>query len=496
MSRAGWLKALPLFGFSAVEISVAFIRALVLTRFLGPYEFGFASAISLAFATAILVTDLAIYRFVLSTRRTEFSEVMASAHAIMIVRGILIALCILIVAYPLACTLSNCAGWTSFAWLAPIMVIASLEHLEMRVGERDYRYWPQFVASIVSHGLGLIALIWTAYTTKSHFAFLAYLFVQVSAFVLLSHLLAANRYSVQFRSPYCRKILAFGLPLIANGVALAIIGQGDRFMVGALLGLEILAAYTVLFLAATLPISALLRILNPVLFAGLHNARDKSSQLNSRLQLFSRGIPVLAGCYALGVIGFLQIILPIVFGPQYTASNNVAALLSLIVFFRIARAEPHTSILLFTHKTGKLAAANMSLVVGLITATALVLFYRSIESVLIGSLLGEVTGLCVTIYMTRKTLKRVRADYYASLSVMLSIVLTVCIVAIDSPFTNDLFMRSAIISALLLLVLLGAAMFLSPLYRKAYKAGTLEISAPGISNLSSGLADGSDTSWH
>src|SRR5262249_16745115 len=152
--------------------------------------------------------------------------------------------------------------------------------------------WPQLVASLASHGSGIIALFVAAYTTKSHFAFVAYLFVQAIVYMLASHVLASNHYSVKIKTPFLRKGFAFGFPLMINGAGLAIAAQGDRLMVGLLLGLPFLGQYAVLTLAALIPISGLFRILGPILFAGLHNADVEKGTYDARLQLFSRALPI------------------------------------------------------------------------------------------------------------------------------------------------------------------------------------------------------------
>src|ERR1700682_1313813 len=113
------LKALPLFGFSFTEISVAFVRMFILTHILGPYEFGFAAAISATYATIEQIADMAIFRFVSSSPRSLHSEAIAAAHALTILRGFFLASCILIFSYSIACALAGCNEWPSFAWLAP-----------------------------------------------------------------------------------------------------------------------------------------------------------------------------------------------------------------------------------------------------------------------------------------------------------------------------------------------------------------------------------------
>jgi O-antigen/teichoic acid export membrane protein len=470
MRPLAWLKALPLVGFSFVEIGVAFVRMIILTHILGPYEFGFSVAISAAYATIEQIADLAIYRFVASNPRSAYEEAIAGAHALNILRGFFLACGVLIVSYPLGCTLASCNDWPSFAWLAPVVLIRSCEHLEIRIRERDYRYWPQLTASIASHGAGLAAMTITAYETGSHYAFIAYLLVQAAIYVLASHLLAVSKYQVKLRTPYLQKAFAFGFPLMVNGIGLAVILQGDRLMVGALMGLPALGLYAVLILASTVPISGLFRILGPIQFAAFHNAPPESPAYGARIKLFSRALPMVAACYALGLVVFLKPIVPLIFGARYAISDPLPLLVGLVAFLRIARTEPHTSLLLQTQKTRKLAIASLSPGIGLLCATVLVLLHPSIESVLMGAIIGESIGLGVIFFMTRKILASAAAGYIVSVFAALAVVLLVYAAILITRSEDILFNRAVIAGGFFILILVGAAIFLPRPLRAAYGA--------------------------
>jgi O-antigen/teichoic acid export membrane protein len=464
------LKALPLFGLSFVDIGVAFVRMFILTHILGSYEFGFAAAISATYATVEQIADMAIYRFVSSSPRFLHSEAIAAAHALTILRGLFLAGCILVFSYPISCTLAGCGNWPSFAWLAPVTLIKSFEHLDIRVGERDYRYWPQLLASLASHGLGIVSLIIVGYESGSHYALIAYLLVQAAVYVVASHLLASHPYRVKWKTPHLRKAFAFGLPLLLNGAGLAIVGQGDRLMVGALLGLPTLGPYAVTVLAGLLPISGILRILGPLFFAGLHNSRIGSAEYIARLRLFSRMVPMIAGGYALALIALLKTIVPFVFGTRFVMSDLAALLIALIAFIRIVRIEPQTSLLLNTQKTRELALANLSPLIGLIIATTLVLIHPSIEAVLTGVLVGEIAGLFAMGFVTRDLLKPVIIDYGISVSAMILVVVGAGGLALLLQGGDNLLIRIAIAGGSCILILAVACMFLPRIYRNAYIA--------------------------
>ena len=147
-------KALPLFLLSAIEIVVPFVRSIILTHFLVPYEFGFASALAATYSTFEQITDIAVSRFVSSAPGSAYVETVDAAHAMALLRGFCVAALLFLASPTVSCTLATCGDWPSFAWLAAVTVIGSFVHFEISVVQRDYRYWPQLVALATSYGCG------------------------------------------------------------------------------------------------------------------------------------------------------------------------------------------------------------------------------------------------------------------------------------------------------------------------------------------------------
>ncbi len=469
MKLAITLKALPLFMATFFETAVPFVRTLILTHLLAPYEFGFASALAATSATFSQITDIAIYSFVSSSPRSVYAEAIAGAHAVSIMRGFCVGGLLLLASRPVACMFGTCDDWSSFVWLAPLMIIGSFEHFETRVaGQRDYRYWPTLIASLVSQCCGLAALTLIAYKFENHYAYIAYLMIQSLVYVLASHLLASSLYRVNRRTPFVRKVLSFGFPLMLSGIGLAIMSQGDRWIVGSLMGLPFLGLYAVVTLVAYIPLSGVFRINGAILFAGLHNANIETGQYDARLKLYCRAIPVIAGGYALGLLAFYDLVVPAVFGHRYVISDSAIFLLALIVFIRVIRSDPQQILLLLTQNTRKLAILGQAPFIGLFATAGLALIHPTLEFILVGSLVGEIAALCVVEYLSRPLLKSAIFDHIFSGLTMFSIVITAGILLFSLQSSAFFATRIAIVGGFLILMLAYAGLSCSGLYQKAY----------------------------
>src|SRR5271165_1113831 len=392
-------RTLPLVLVSAMDIGVPFIRMLALSHVLGLTQLGLASLLAAAVATYEQVTEIAVYRYVLSSPREVFQDALAAAHALAVTRGLIVAGVALALAYPMALIFNSGEDWGSFAMLGLIIFIRPFEHLEPRIAERDYNYAIQMKVALIAYSLSLSALAVSLMIAPSHVAIIASLLGQAIGQVVGSHWLSKEPYRLRFRSPEYIKAFKFGYPLIADGIGVAVSGQADRFLVGGMLGLPALAVYSVLLLAALVPITMVQRILNTVTVAMLINAGEKSALL-ARMKLAGRIAPLVAGAYAVGVATLLNIVVPIVFGPKFVASRWMVALLAMSVFIRIVRFEPGNSILLYRGKTKRLALTNLVALSSVVLAYFFIRIWGNTEAAVLGRMGSDFLALLAMLYVT------------------------------------------------------------------------------------------------
>ena len=426
-------------GYSLVLVTAAdsgtpFIRMLLLSHGLSLRELGFASALTATYSAFEVMTDFAIYRFVFSQPREHYEEALASAHALSILRGTVVG-ALAVAASPLiAAGLSLSADWPSFALLGPIILIRSMENLAPRVAERDYRYGVQLRVSLTGNILGLVALATALHFVRDHRVLLASLFAQTIGLVVASHALADTPYRLRLRSQFFGGAFRFGYPLMVNGFGLAISGQGDRFIVGSMLGLPALGVYSVATLVTTVPVGMLARMGHTVLLAALYNSERVSNSLYlARVRLAARVAPLFYGIVGLGVLTLMNIVVPLVFGRNFVLSREAVALLALGTFFRFARGEPVTAMLMNQGRTRRLAAANLSSVSTLLFEVVAILVRSSLEAVFVGRLLGELLATAVTLAVTRDQFRAALRDFAMGMGVAVGVLGGAIVLTFTTP---------------------------------------------------------------
>ncbi len=254
------------------------------------------------YGTVEQVSDIAIYRFVFSAEREKYQEILASAHALSVVRGVIVGSIAAAMSPLVAWAFSLTPDWPSFAALGGVTLIGSFEHLGPKVAERNYEYKSQLYVVSVSNGLGLLAIVTASILLRNHYAIIISLFAQIVGLVVASHIFAETRYRLEFRSPQFLRAIQYGYPLIVNGLGLAVTSQGDRFLVGMMLGLPALGIYSIALLTVIVPISMLFRIMGTLNLGRFHNAVAEGSSLDDRLRVSARFSPMAATIYAMGVI--------------------------------------------------------------------------------------------------------------------------------------------------------------------------------------------------
>jgi O-antigen/teichoic acid export membrane protein len=392
----------PLMMISAIESGTPFLRMVVLTHFLPLKEVGFVSVLTAFVAFLELSTDLAIYRFVYSIPKERFEEALASAHALAIVRGFVVCLLALCAAPFVASALSLGEYWTSFALLAPTILLRSFESLATRVAERDFQYWPQVKAAGWSFACALVVLFAVALITRNHLAIIASVYAQTISAFFTTRRFANVPYRVDFRSPLFKAAFKFGYPLVINGLGLSIAQQADRFIVAGFFNLQTVAVYSVVVLATTVPINLINRTLATTVLARVYHASSFGPWLSQEVRLASTLFAVVGALYASAVILMINYAVTLVFGAKFHVDNSSVILLGLAAFVRFVRLEPFTTVMLNSGRTKRLAISNVLVASSLAYMVLFSFFDRSINAVLTARLLGEVTGLAAAIYLTRR----------------------------------------------------------------------------------------------
>jgi O-antigen/teichoic acid export membrane protein len=376
------------------DFGLRFLRTVILSHLLTPNDLGAAIALATILSSCEMMTDVGINPFVMLYTGASRAQAVAAAHHIAIVRGLVLGTGIALFSPWLALLFGAAGHAENIAWLGIVPLVRGFRNLRTIQISQEYRYGPDTICTIVSQIAALAALAPAMRWFADERVLLASFVVEGVIYVLLSHLLVKREPVAKVDPAMRRAALAFGLPLMFNGVGLMILIHLDRAIVANLFDLATLAHYSLLLNLAVIPISPILYIAGKIGMPPLlHSQADPAVSRQVSL-IVAVGHFVTAAAYAIFLGSFLEELVPLIYGAQYAATPALCALASAVAFFRIARNGP-TTILVTRSQTWRLTAGNVVTGIGLLAGWLLGVWLRRAEGVLIGLLIGDLLSFCV-----------------------------------------------------------------------------------------------------
>jgi O-antigen/teichoic acid export membrane protein len=137
-----------------------------------------------------------------------------------------------------------------------------------------------------------------------------------------------------------KRFIAFGWPLLLNGVLMFGIFQGDRVIVGSHYTMATLGAYAVAFGLAMAPTVMLARVNAALFLPALSQCQDDPARFAARYQRAALALSVMAGLLAGGFILAGPALVVLLYGEAYAAAAGVIGWLGAMQAVRLMRAAP------------------------------------------------------------------------------------------------------------------------------------------------------------
>ena len=132
-----------------------------------------------------------------------------------------------------------------------------------------------------------------------------------------------------------RRIVTFGTQVTAERILWFIYTQADIFLIGRVLGKELLGYYSVAIHLASLPMTKLGAIVNEVSFAGFSRIQSKSEELKQQFLKATLAIAFFAFPVFFGISATAPEIVGAILGETWTISAVPLQILSLVIPFRM-----------------------------------------------------------------------------------------------------------------------------------------------------------------
>lgn len=319
----------------AGRISERFIRFgvnVILARLLSPDDFGTFAAILLPLVALDSITHLACGPFIIQSKRGRRSEHLSTVWLYGVLRGLVLALAVLVLA-PFMAAYFERPELTQFFMVAAIQpLLAGAFSPGLFLFERDLQYARVAMNRLVGTTLGAAISLFLAWNDPTPWALLVGQLVGVGMITVGSWFLAPIRPSLVIDSESWQELMAFARGAIGTSVLIMLVSQAPAVLLGRMDSLAALGTFTLAYRLAELPVYLTLTVVGAVLVPAYSRIQNDRALLRSSwLQAWT-----LIGMYALPIsisIAWMGDSLPrVVWGDQFVPGSGLMPLLSLIGF--------------------------------------------------------------------------------------------------------------------------------------------------------------------
>ena len=397
-------------GFSQAFVQgCSFIRNVIVARLISPEDFGIAATFAMTFFLLEMISNLAADVLLVQAPDGDQPEFQKSAQALHAFRGTVNAAIIFVLAGPIANLFGVPQARWAFHCLALLPLCKALNHLDNNRLQREMNFGPQIASDIGSNLLVTLLALPLGLWLRDYSLMLWLLIAQVASFMILSHLMAKRRYAWAWHADYVKRIVAFGWPLLINGLLMYVIFQGDRFIIGAskrlfahsTYTLTDLGIYSVAFGLTMAPTMLVANVSTQLFLPLLSRAQEMKEQFERRYAGCSELMSLVAAAIAIPFILAGGWAVTLVYGAKYAAAAGFIGWLGAMWALRILRVAP-TLAAMARGDTRNSMVSNMARTIALAGILFVAATGRPLVWVAICGFVGELLALTVCLWRLQR----------------------------------------------------------------------------------------------
>lgn len=396
--------ALLILSGNATASLLLLVRNLIVARLIPVEDYGIAATFAVVMAMVEMASAFGLQQQIVQSKDGDDPRFQAALQAFQVLRGVAAGIVLFLIADPIARFLGIPDMIWGYQLLAVVPVIRAFEHFDIHRLNRQMRFWPMLLTGAVPALLSLL-MVWPLAAWLGDWRVMLYVILaQMSLAAITSHLVAERPYRLILDRAIMGGSLRFGWPILVNSVLLFLVFQGDKLIVGRVLGMETLAIFAMgmtLTLTPTMIIAkSAQNFFLPQLGIAAGTARFPEIADRTLQMVTAAALVFLVMILLLGGL-FIHILL----GAKY------AALIPLLIWFaigqtlRVIKAGPAIVALALGHTSNAMIANILRvLVLPLIWIVAVQTGF--LLHILVVVVIGEAVSVLASFYLLAVTSKR------------------------------------------------------------------------------------------
>jgi O-antigen/teichoic acid export membrane protein len=306
------------FGTHLASQAIRMLSNLALTRLLAPDAFGVMLIASAVWAGLTLMSDFGFRQVVVRSKNADDPEFLNTVWTLQIAQGAMIAMLLLVSAallgfaagrgwVPTGSTLASESLPGAIAGLSVAALLSSAQSTKLDLAGRRLDLFRVALIEIGSQVLALVITLWSASRGGGVAALIAGACVAAGTRSAASHLLLSgpsNRFA--YSASAAQEIFGFGRWIVLTSCAGFLVTNGDRLMLGALVGSTEMGHYAIAALLALTAHDLVSKLVSRIAYPALssayaagssefHRAYDRARSLIDLACLTSAGIVITCG---------------------------------------------------------------------------------------------------------------------------------------------------------------------------------------------------------
>lgn len=329
------IKGISWIGFFRIATrGISYVRIAILARILTPSQFGAADIVLIVLSITEIFTETGINIFLIQ-QKEKIDKYINTAWVVSILRGILIALIILISASSIAQFFNSQLAYNLLITSIFVPILRGFINPSVVWFVKDLQFRKEFYYRTSIFFIESVTSVFFVFILQSPIAIIYGLIFGALFEIIFSFLIAKPRPRFRFEGELFRQVVSRGKWLTATGIFNYIYHNGDNIIIGKLLGTGALGLYQRAYSISMLPITEVLDTFGKVtlpVFVKMSDDIPRLKRAYFRSVLLISVIVVPAGAL---IFMFPQLVINIVLGQQWI---KAAPALQVLTIFGVIRA--------------------------------------------------------------------------------------------------------------------------------------------------------------
>lgn len=291
-------------------------RSIVLARLLSPEMFGLMGLAGIAIRTLETVTRPGVAQALIA-RQKAFDEAAATAFTMLVLRGVLLAGLLALVAPWVSAFYAEPELERMLQALSAVFVLGGFVNIHTIARQKELDFRRLTYLGTTTNVLGTVATIAAAFWLRSVWALVIGQLVTAAFNAILSYAFIGGRPRFAWDAASARELFAYGKFITGSSIILFVATEIDSAVIGKLLGVEQLGFYTLAFTIANIPTANLSKMAAGIMMPAYSKLQSDRAAL-SRAFLRTQSLVMLAVVPAtVGIVVAAEPLLVAVYGEKW-----------------------------------------------------------------------------------------------------------------------------------------------------------------------------------